>query len=127
MYSFPFHHSTDQTYSRKFVGLFGEPRSPKMLFFTEKTGFPKYFGAPPGNYKELSVQNQHYADVAASIQKVTEELLIGMANHLHEVTGLKRMCIAGAVVLDGVANARIQKGRHVAEFCMQPAVGVGGR
>src|SRR5947199_2549005 len=99
---FSFHHSTDQTYSRKFVGLFGEPRSPKMLFFTEKTGFPKYFGAPPGNYKELSVQNQHYADVAASIQNVTEELLIGMANHLHEETGLKRLWIASAIVLDSV-------------------------
>ena len=123
---FSFHHSTDQTYSRKFVGLFGEPRSPKMLFFTEKTGFPKYFGAPPGNYKELSVQNQHYADVAASIQKVTEELLIGMANHLHEETGLKRLCIAGGVGLNSVANARILKETHFEELYIQPAAGDGG-
>ena len=34
--------------------LFGEPRDPKMLFFTESTGFPKYFGTPPSNYKEPS-------------------------------------------------------------------------
>src|SRR5207249_5835658 len=118
--------STDQTYSRKFVGLFGEPRSPKMLFFTEKTGFPKYFGAPPGNYKELSVQNQHYADVAASIQKVTEELLIGMANHLHEETGLKRLCIAGGVGLNSVANARILKETHFEELYVHPAAGDSG-
>ncbi len=45
-----------------------------MLFFTEDTGFPKYFGAPPGNIDELSKLNQHYADIAASIQKVTEDI-----------------------------------------------------
>ena len=48
---FSFHHSTDRTYSRKFSALFGEPRPPKMLFFTEGTGFPQYFGTPPTNYQ----------------------------------------------------------------------------
>jgi carbamoyltransferase len=65
---FSFHHSTDKTYSRKFSALLGEPRPPKMLFFTEGTGFPQYFGTPPANFNELSDQNQHYADIAASIQ-----------------------------------------------------------
>jgi len=51
---FSFHHSTDRTFGRKFEELFGAPRPPKMLFFTEGTGFPKYFGTPPGNYQELS-------------------------------------------------------------------------
>jgi len=69
---FSFHHSTTDTYSSKFVQLFGPPRQSKTLFFTEGTGFPKYFGTQPGNYKELSKENQHYADIAASIQKVTE-------------------------------------------------------
>lgn len=123
---FCFHHSTDQTYNRKFVELFGEPRSPKMLFFTEGTGFPKYFGTPPGNFQELSKQNQHYADIAASIQKVTEELLLGMANHLYRETGLKRLCIAGGVGLNSVANARILKETPFEELYVQPAAGDGG-
>ena len=50
---FSFHYSTDRTYSQKFVALFGEPRSAALQFFTEETGFPKYFGAPPANYNEL--------------------------------------------------------------------------
>jgi len=104
---FSFHHSTDRTYSRKFSALFGEPRPPKMLFFTEGTGFPQYFGTPPANFKELSDQNQHYADIAASIQKVTEELLLGMARNLHKTTGLKKLCMAGGVALNSVANTRI--------------------
>src|ERR1700730_6085799 len=97
---FCFHHSTDRTYNQRFIDLFGDPRPSKMLFFTDETGFPKYFGTPPVNYKELSKLNQHYADVAASIQKVTEELLLGMVNHLYKETGLKRLCIAGGVGLN---------------------------
>ncbi|HZQ25935.1 MAG TPA: carbamoyltransferase N-terminal domain-containing protein [Terriglobales bacterium] len=123
---FSFHHSTDKTYSRKFVELFGEPRPPKMLFFTEATGFPKYFGTPPGNYKELSKLNQHYADIAASIQRVTEELLIGMANNLHRQTGLKKLCMAGGVALNSVANTRILKETPFEEMYVQPSAGDGG-
>jgi carbamoyltransferase len=123
---FCFHHSTDQTYNRKFVQLFGDPRPTKMLFFTEETGFPQYFGTPPANYKELSKLNQHYADIAASIQKVTEELLLGMANKLHQETGLKRLCIAGGVGLNSVANTRILKETPFEELYVQPAAGDGG-
>jgi len=123
---FSFHHSTDKTYNQKFVQLFGEPRPPKMLFFTEGTGFPKYFGTPPGNYKELSKTNQHYADIAASIQKVTEELLLGMARNLQRSTGLKRLCMAGGVALNSVANTRILKESGFEELYVQPSAGDGG-
>src|SRR2546425_5515414 len=54
---FCFHHSAYKTYSAKFEALFGVPRPPKSLFFTEATGFPKYFGRAPGNYQELSRLN----------------------------------------------------------------------
>ncbi len=84
---FSFHHSTEKTYSKKFVELFGEPRPPKLHFFTEGTGFPKYFGEPPSNIHEISKLNQHYADIAASIQKVTEELVLGMARNLQKDHG----------------------------------------
>jgi carbamoyltransferase len=123
---FSFHRSTDQTYSRKFVTLFGEPRPSKLQFFTRGTGFPKYFGSPPGDYNELCDLNQHYADVAASIQRVTEELLLNMANHLHRETGLKRLCIAGGVGLNSVANARILKETPFEQLFVQPAAGDAG-
>ena len=94
---FSFHHSTERTYNQKFADLFGTPRPEKMLFFTEETGFPKYFGAPPGNMAELSKMNKHYADIAASIQKVTEDVLVNMAKHLHKTTGMKNLCMAGVL------------------------------
>src|SRR5579863_5092214 len=97
---FCFHHSTDKTYTHRFVELFGEPRPPKMLFFTADSGFPTYFGDPPANFNELCKQNQHYADIASSIQKVTEEVLLGMARNVQKQTGMKRLCIAGGVGLN---------------------------
>ncbi len=123
---FCFHHSTDQTYNRKFVALFGEPRPRKLQFFTKETGFPKYFGEPPGNYNELCDLNQHYADVAASIQRVTEELLLNMANHLYRETGLKQLCIAGGVGLNSVANTRILNETPFEQLFVQPSAGDGG-
>jgi carbamoyltransferase len=123
---FSFHHSTDRTFNGRFEALFGEPRPHKMLFFTEGTGFPKYFGEPPSNYQELSRLNQHYADIAASIQKVTEEVLLGMARAVHRETGLKRLCIAGGVGLNSVANSRILRETPFEELFIQPAAGDGG-
>lgn len=123
---FCFHHSTNRTYNRKFVDLFGDPRPTKLQFFTEGTGFPKYFGDPPSNYLELCKLNQHYADIASSIQKVTEELVLGMARNAHQQTGLKRLCIAGGVGLNSVANARILKETPFEEIYIQPAAGDGG-
>ena len=76
---FCFQHSTDRTFNNRFVELFGDPRPPKMLFFTKESGFPTYFGEPPSNFAELCKLNQHYADIASSIQQVTEEVLLGMA------------------------------------------------
>jgi len=123
---FSFHHSTDRTFNRRFVDLFGEPRPPKMLFFTAESGFPSYFGAPPGNYDELCKLNQHYADIAASIQKVTEEVLLGMARSIHKETGMKRLCIAGGVALNSVANSRILRETGFEELFIQPSAGDGG-
>jgi carbamoyltransferase len=76
---FCFHYSTDQTFNGKFTELFGPPRDPKAYFFTPASGYPSYFGAKPGNYQELAKQNEYYADIAASIQAVTEETLVHMA------------------------------------------------
>jgi carbamoyltransferase len=123
---FSFHHSTDRTFNRRFVDLFGEPRPPKMLFFTAESGFPSYFGTPPANYDELCGLNQHYADIAASIQKVTEEVLLGMARNIYKETGMKRLCIAGGVALNSVANSRILRETGFEELFIQPSAGDGG-
>ncbi|MFN0118942.1 MAG: carbamoyltransferase [Blastocatellia bacterium] len=123
---FSFHHSTEHTFNHRFVELMGEPRPTKLLFFTESSGFPKYFGEPPANYNELCKLNQHYADMAASIQKVTEELLIGIARNLQKTTGLTKLCIAGGVGLNSVANTRILNETPFEEVFVQPAAGDGG-
>jgi carbamoyltransferase len=123
---FCFHHSTNRTFSDRFQGLFGEPRPVTLQFFTEATGFPKYFGDPPSNYNELCKVNQYYADVAASIQKVTEDLLVNMARHLQQDTGMKNLCIAGGVGLNSVANTRMLAEAGFERIFIQPAAGDGG-
>jgi carbamoyltransferase len=123
---FSFHHSTDKTFNRRFVELFGDPRPPQMYFFTKASGYPAYFGEKPANYDELCERNQYYADIAASIQRVTEELLLGMARHVHRQTGMKRLCIAGGVGLNSVANGRILRETPFEELFIQPAAGDGG-
>src|SRR3990167_17859 len=69
---FTYQRSAERAYSRKFVKLFGKPRPKDLHFFTKSSGYPSYFGDKPHNWAELCEQNQHYADVAASIQAFTE-------------------------------------------------------
>ena len=123
---FCFHHSSTRTYNSKFTDLFGEPRDPSWHFFTESSGYPSYFEPKPSNYAELAAKNQHYADVAASIQQVTEEIVLGMVRSLHKETGLERICMAGGVALNSVANGRIIKETQIREVFIQPAAGDGG-
>jgi carbamoyltransferase len=123
---FSFHHSTHSTYNDRFLDLFGPPRDPKAHFFTASSGYPSYFGAKPAAYDSLARQNQHYADIAASIQVVTEEVLLTMASHLHRETGLKQLCMAGGVALNSVANGRILRETPFEELYIQPAAGDGG-
>jgi carbamoyltransferase len=123
---FSFHHSTDRMFSRKFEALFGSPRSPTAQFFTAGSGYPTYYGDKPGNYAELERQNQHYADIAASIQTVTEEILLAMAQALQRDTGLRRLCMAGGVALNSVANGRILRETAFDEVYIQPSAGDGG-
>ena len=123
---FSFHHSIDRTFNDRFVTLFGEPRSPDMLFFTADSGFPSYFGSALPNFPALCKQNQYYADVAASIQQVTEEVLLEMARSIYKETGLRRLCIAGGVALNSVVNRRILVETPFEELFIQPSAGDGG-
>lgn len=123
---FSFHYSTENTYNRKFAELFGTPRDPKAPFFTLESDYPSYFGAKPANYEQLGKQNQHYADIAASIQSVTEEVVLKMAQHAHKETGLRRLCMAGGVALNSVANGKILRQGPFEEIYIQPSAGDGG-
>jgi carbamoyltransferase len=123
---FSFHYSPDQTFNSKFEQLFGRPRDPNALFFTPASGYPSYFGEEPGNVAELGKQNQHYADIAASIQAVTEEIILKAARHVHKETGQKRLCMAGGVALNSVANGKILRETPFEEIYIQPAAGDGG-
>jgi carbamoyltransferase len=123
---FSFHHSSTQTFNQKFVDLFGEPRDPSWHFFTERSGYPSYFEPKPANFEEMARRNQYYADVAASIQQVTEEIVLTMVRELHRLTGLDRLCLAGGVALNSVANGRIIRETPIREVFVQPAAGDGG-
>lgn len=123
---FSFHRSTKRSYTRKFTELFGEPRDPDVPFFTESSGYPTYFEPRPRNYKEMCVYNQHYADIAASVQAVTEELILGIINEVHRQTGYRRLCLAGGVALNSVANGRILRETPFEELYIQPSAGDGG-
>lgn len=117
---FTFHHSTTRTFGQRFVDLFGEPRDPHALFVTDLTH-------PGGDHsRELKAQNQYYADVAASIQHVTEETLLKMARNLHRTTGMKHLCLAGGVALNSVANGRILRETPFESIYVQPAAGDSG-
>jgi len=126
LHYFAFHHSSTTTYSRKFEELFGPPRSPETPFFTESSGYPSYFGDAPANYHELAADNQHYADIAASIQAVTEEVLLRMVRGLSARINATRLCMAGGVALNSVANGRILRETPITDLYVQPAAGDSG-
>ena len=117
---FSFHCSATRTFSPRFVELFGEPRDPNAEFITPQM-------APDLSGREAGVQAcQYYADVAASIQRVTEDVLLKMANHLQQETGLKALCMAGGVALNSVANGRIFRETPFEDLFIQPAAGDSG-
>jgi len=123
---FSFHYSANSTYTRKFADLFGEPRDPNVPFFTRTSDFPSYYGEKPRNFDQLCDYNQYYADLAASIQVATEELMLDLARDLHRETGLSRLCLSGGVALNSVANARILRETPFEELYIQPSAGDGG-
>ena len=89
--------------SKKFHNLFdGEPRQP-----------------------ETSI-TQKEMDIAASIQKVTEEVIIKMADNISKTTGQENLCLAGGVALNCVANGKLLKGKYFKNLWIQPAAGDAG-
>ncbi len=69
---------------------------------------------------------QKHMDIAASIQDVTEEIMLKMALHIHKVTGQDKLCLAGGVALNCVGNGRILREGPFKEIWVQPASGDAG-
>lgn len=120
---FNFHHSTWRTYSRKFEELFGPARRPESEFYTEQTHPHKdHAGWDDG----VARQNQKYADIAASIQRVTEEIILKMVRAAHARSGSKNLVMAGGVALNSVANGRVMREGPFEQVFIQPAAGDAG-
>jgi carbamoyltransferase len=105
---FEFHSTARRSFSGKFVDLFGPPRSRYE---------PIDFATPEG---------QRYADIAASVQRVTEDLLVDLTRDLHERTRLADLCLGGGVALNGVANTRILRESGFERLFVPPAPGDAG-
>ena len=82
------------------------------------------FDGPPRTSETTITQRE--MDIAASIQSVTEEIVLRMARHAHEVTGMKHLTLAGGVALNCVANGRVLREGPFDEIWIQPAAGDAG-
>jgi carbamoyltransferase len=135
----------------KLMGLapYGEPKYEKMIrdnlidikpdgtfrlqmeYFDYATGlrmtndrFANLFGRPPR--KPESPLTQQEMDIAASIQSVTEEVILRIARTVHKETDSSNLCLAGGVALNCVANGRLQREGPFENLWVQPAAGDAG-
>ena len=86
--------------------------------------FHDLFGGPPRQPESLITRRE--MDLAASIQVVTEEALLKIARHLHDLTGLSNLCMAGGVALNCVANGKLLREKIFDRIWIQPAAGDAG-
>jgi carbamoyltransferase len=86
--------------------------------------FHDLFGGLPR--KAESQVTQREMDLAASVQVVTEEIMLRMARHVHEKTGVKNLVLAGGVALNCVGNGRILREGPFESIWIQPAAGDAG-
>jgi carbamoyltransferase len=86
--------------------------------------FAKMFGGP-ARVPETEI-TQREMDIAASIQKATETIILKMVNHIYRETNQKKLCMAGGVALNCVANGRILREGPFEDIWIQPAAGDAG-
>lgn len=87
--------------------------------------FNSLFGQKPRN-PQLDEITQFHMDIAASIQKVTEEIMINLAKSIRKEYGISNLCLAGGVALNCVANGKILKEKIFENIWIQPAAGDAG-
>jgi len=86
--------------------------------------FSALFEGPPRDPESRLTQRE--MDLAASIQAVTEEIVLRMARHVHAQTGQRNLCMAGGVALNCVANGRLLREGPFERLWIQPAAGDAG-
>ena len=86
--------------------------------------FDRLFGGPPRRPEAPLTQRE--MDLAASVQRVTEEIMLRAACHVHQQTSLKNLCLAGGVALNCVGNGRILRDGPFENLWIQPAAGDAG-
>ena len=101
-------------------------------FFNYATGltmtnekFNNLFGQKPRNPNKEKI-GQFHMDIASSIQKVTEEIMIKLTKSIREEYNIKNLCLAGGVALNCVANGKILKEKIFDNIWIQPAAGDAG-
>jgi len=94
------------------------------LTMTNKN-FDKLFGQKPRNPKNEKI-TQFHMDIASSIQKVTEEIMINLVKSIRKEYGINNLCLAGGVALNCVANGKILKEKIFDNIWIQPAAGDAG-
>ena len=136
----------------KLMGLapYGEPKYSKLIetnlihikddgsfrlnqdFFNYTTGltmtnkkFHDLFGQMPRDSKRDKI-TQFHMDIAASIQKVTEDIMIKICKSLRKEYNISNLCLAGGVALNCVANGKILKDKIFENIWIQPAAGDAG-
>ena len=96
---FAYQSSTHTMFTSRFVDLFGKPRTAS----------------------ESETMDPYYADIAASVQVVTQDILLKMATHARELTGQRNLCMAGGVALNSLANYEIMRSSGFDAIYIQPA------
>ena len=86
--------------------------------------FDALFGGPPRASESPITQRE--MDLAASIQAVTEEIMVKIARYAHELTGLDNLCLAGGVALNCVGNGKVLRDGPFENLWIQPAAGDAG-
>ncbi len=86
--------------------------------------FDRLFGGPPRRPESRLTQRE--MDIAASVQVVTEEIVLRMARHVQRETGMENLCLAGGVALNCVANGRLLREGPFKRLWVQPAAGDAG-
>ena len=86
--------------------------------------FNKLFNGTPRKQNEIITQKE--MDIAASIQKITEEVVINLAKHAKKITKSNNLCLAGGVALNCVANGALVKKNIFSNLWIQPAAGDSG-
>ena len=101
-------------------------------FFNYATGltmtnnkFHNLFGEKPRNGKRDKI-TQFHMDIASSIQKVTEDIMLSLASSLRKEFNISNLCLAGGVALNCVANGKILKEKIFENIWIQPAAGDAG-